>query len=284
MTTVLGIFGDPVAHSKSPAMWNAAIEALGLDARYLPFHVRRGEVREALVGMRALQIRGVNVTLPHKEEVIAHLDWVDDAARFIGAVNTVRLEGGRLEGFNTDAPGLARSLLEGGAALRGVRALVLGAGGAARAAVVGVAQEGAAEIHVAARRPEAAEALARALGPSLGCPLTASGFDRLGDAFARTTLLVQATSATLEGSAHAESFAAALPMERLPEEATVTDLVYAPLETTVLGAARARGLRVVDGLGMLLHQGAIAFEHFLGVAPPISVMRGVLLAGSQSSP
>ncbi len=118
MTTVLGIFGDPVKHSKSPRMWNAAIEHLGLDARYLPFHVRRGTVGDALVGMRALGIRGVNVTLPHKEDVIPHLDVVDDAARSIGAVNTVRLEDGRLEGFNTDAPGLVRSLLEGHAGQR----------------------------------------------------------------------------------------------------------------------------------------------------------------------
>jgi shikimate dehydrogenase len=276
MTIVLGIFGDPVAHSKSPRMWNAAIDSLGLDARYLPFHVKRGTVREALVGMRALGIRGVNVTLPHKEDVLSHLDVVDDAARFIGAVNTIRLEDGRLEGFNTDAPGLVRSLVEGEAKVRGARALVLGAGGAARAAVVGIAQEGAASIHVAARRPEAAEALVHALGPSLSSPLSWSGLDALEGAFEGTELLVQATSATLEGSARAEEFAGALPMGRLPGHATVTDLVYAPLETTVLRDARARGLRTVDGLGMLVHQGAIAFEIFLGVAPPVGVMRGAL--------
>jgi shikimate dehydrogenase len=276
MTTVLGIFGDPVAHSKSPAMWNAAIEALRLDARYLPFHVRRGSVAEALVGMRALGIRGVNVTLPHKEDVIAHLDHVDEAARFIGAVNTVRLEEGRLEGFNTDAPGLVRSLVEGKAKVSGARALVLGAGGAARAAIVGVAREGASEVRVAARRFEAAEALARSLAPALPCPLVACGFDALDAAFDETDLLIQATSATLAGSPHAASFAASLPIARLPDHATVTDLVYAPLETTVLHAASARGLRTVDGLGMLLHQGAIAFELFLGVTPPLEVMRSAL--------
>lgn len=276
MTTVLGIFGDPVKHSKSPRMWNAAIEHLGLDARYLPFHVRRGTVGDALVGMRALGIRGVNVTLPHKEDVIPHLDVVDDAARSIGAVNTVRLEDGRLEGFNTDAPGLVRSLLEGHAKVRGASVLVLGAGGAARAAIVGVAQEGAARVHVAARRPEAAAALVADLGGALPCPLTASGFDDLEGAFEATELLVQATSATLDGSPHAQAFADSLPMGRLPAHATVTDLVYAPLETTVLRAARERALRTVDGLGMLIHQGAIAFELFLGLPAPVDVMRKAL--------
>lgn len=275
-TKVLGILGWPVAHSRSPAMHNAAIASLGLDAVYVPFAVHPDSLADALKGVRALGVAGLNVTLPHKQAVMELLDEVDVDARAIGAVNTIVRDGERLVGFNTDAPGLVRSLEEGSVSLPGARVVIVGAGGAARAAVVGLARAGAERIVVASRRAEQSKELLGSLSGVLGCPSEAVTMDALADEFARTTLLVQATSATLQGSAHARAFADSLPMDALADGAVVTDLVYKPRVTTVLAAAAERGHRTVDGLGMLLHQGSIAFERWLGVAAPVDVMRGAL--------
>lgn len=276
MTTILGVFGWPVSHSKSPAMHGAAIAALGLDAVYCPFAVQPEALGDALRGVGALGIRGVNVTLPHKQAVIEYLDGVDDDARTIGAVNTIVNDGGALFGFNTDAPGLVRSIEESGLSIAGLRATVLGAGGAARAAIVGLARAGASEVAVLARRAGAARALVEELAPHVAPPLRAAGYEALGESFGRTDLLIQATSATLRGGSEAEAFASLLPMDALPEAAAVVDLVYEPLRTSVLVRAEARGLRTVDGLGMLIHQGALAFRRFLGVDPPLEVMAKAL--------
>lgn len=276
---VLGILGHPVAHSKSPAMHGAAARALGIDAVYHRFDVLPEFVGDAVRGVRALGLAGVNVTVPHKEAVMPFLDRIDDDARLIGAVNTIVREGTTLVGANTDAPGLVRSLEEASVPLDGAVVTVIGAGGAARAAVVGLARAGAREVNVLARRAEQADTLVRDVQGALSARVVAGDFGALEAAFAGTTLVVQSTSATLHGaadSAGAEAFAASLPLGSLPAHATVIDLVYKPLETTVLRAARERGLRTVDGLGMLLHQGAIAFHRWTGREPPIDVMRAAL--------
>lgn len=276
MTTVLGVFGWPVSHSKSPAMHGAAIAALGIDARYVPFAVRPEAIGDAVRGVRALGIRGVNVTLPHKQAVMQQLDRIDADARAIGAVNTIVNDDGVLTGFNTDAPGLVRSVEEAGVSIAGKRVTILGAGGAARAAVVGFARAGAAEIAIVARRPEAARSLAAELAQHAGVGVTGEGEAALDRVFARTDLVVQSTSATLNDGPNAEAFAARLPMHALPDAAAVVDLVYQPLVTSVLRSASARGLRTVDGLGMLVHQGALAFRLFTGQEPPIDVMAEAL--------
>lgn len=274
------ILGFPVAHSKSPAMHNAAFAALQIPAMYAPCAVHPDALRDAIAGIRALGIAGANVTLPHKSAV---MQWLDDAtpqARAIGAVNTLYWDNQRLIGHNTDAPGLAQSLITGSATLQGTRITLLGAGGAARATIVGLADAGAAHITVVARRHEAATQTVSELAPSLThhtCTLEALPWERLADLFKRTDLLVQGTSATLAGQPQAADFAAALPLEQLPDHALVTDLVYKPLLTTVLARAQARGLRTIDGLGMLLHQGALAFERWTGQVAPLDVMREALL-------
>jgi shikimate dehydrogenase len=284
-TTRYVIVGYPVSHSRSPTMHNAAFRALGIDAIYEPYEVRPEALPAAISGMRdpgaaTTLIAGANVTLPHKTAVIALLDHVADDALAIGAVNTLFRDGARLCGENTDAPGLARALLEAGVELQGRSAIVLGAGGAARASIVGLARWGVTSIAIAARRKAEAARLATELQAAVGsCALQALDMDRamLAAAFAQTDLLVQATSATLDDGPHAEAFARALPMGALPAHAVVTDLVYKPLETRVLAEARAHGLRTVDGLGMLLHQGALAFERWTGRAAPLEVMRNALL-------
>ena len=280
MTAIYGIFGYPVAHSRSPAMHNAAFAALGIDATYVPFEVAPEALGDALRGAVAMGVRGLNITLPHKSAVIELLDEVHPDAAAIGAVNTIVIEDGRASGENTDAGGLARSLSHAEVPLEGARVVVLGGGGAVRATVVGLGRAGAKSITVAARRPEAAAEIAGALASLL--PETSLRTLSLGDdeglrrTFADCDLLVQGTSATLEGNPEAEAFADALPIDALPGGSVVTDLVYKPRITSVMARAQARGLSVVDGSGMLLHQGALAFERWTGKPAPVDVMARAL--------
>ena len=280
MTDVYGIMGHPVGHSRSPAMHNRAFQVLGMDAVYVPFSVTPERLETALRGARALDLRGMNITLPHKTNIMSLLDTVDPDARAIGAVNTVVRDGASLRGTNTDAEGLSRALAEAGVALAGIRACVLGAGGAARACLVGLARAGAKHITIAARRGAEAAALVAELGP-LARPAELSACslpsEALTAAFARSELVVQASSATLEGREGADAFAQALPLSSLPADAAVVDIVYQPLETSVLRAARGLGLNRLDGLGMLLHQAAISFELWTGRKAPVSDMRSALL-------
>jgi shikimate dehydrogenase len=272
----LGIFGWPVAHSKSPQMHESAAQALGIALRYERFEVPPEGLAAAVGAKHAAGIDGYNLTVPHKMAIMALVDEVTPAARAIGAVNTVVRRGGRYLGDNTDAPGLVRSLEEAGVQLSGARVVVLGAGGAARAAVVGLAEAGAKEVRVLSRKPMQSEALCRALADAVGCGLEAAPLDEASRHFGGASLLVQATSATLASNPGAQAFADSLPLDALPDSAAVVDMVYKPLETTLLARANARGLVTVDGLGMLLHQGAIAFEIWTGFEPPLDVMRAAL--------
>jgi shikimate dehydrogenase len=279
MSATYGILGWPVEHSRSPAMQNAAFRARGLDANYVCFSVHPDDVGDAVRGLKALGVRGANVTVPHKEAVMRWLDDVTPEARAIGAVNTIVREIDRLVGYNTDAGGLTRSLDEADVELENARAVVLGAGGAARATIVGLAARGVRNIVVAARRPEQAALLTKELAPVCGASqLDVSDLSReaLAKHFRDATLLVQTTSATLAGSRDATDFAAQLALDALPGDATVVDLVYKPRETTVLARAKERGLKTVDGLGMLLHQGALAFELWTHMPAPVELMRQVL--------
>lgn len=282
MTDTYGILGWPVEHSRSPVMQNAAFRATGVPGQYVRFAVPPERLADAVRGLTALGVAGANVTLPHKEAVLALLDDVTPEARALGAVNTLVRDGDRWCGHNTDAPGLARSLIEGGATLDGAEVLILGAGGAARAAVVGMAQHGARRVRIAARRGEQARTLVAQLQPVAGaCVLEPCDANALQGPLSDTSLLVQATSATLEGAPDAQAFADNLPLHALPQSACVTDLVYSPLRTTVLQAAEERGLRTIDGTGMLVHQGALAFELWTGQPAPVTAMRDALWGSLQ---
>jgi shikimate dehydrogenase len=284
VTAVYGIMGHPVGHSRSPAMHNRAFAVLGIDAVYVPFAVLPDRLEHAVRGIRALDLRGMNVTLPFKTSIMALLDSVEPDARAIGAVNTVLRDGPKLRGTNTDAAGLTRALEEAGVQLQGLRATVLGAGGAARACVVGLARAGAREVTVAARKADDAAVLVADLTAAAKPALLqtcAWQSDALEAALSVTDLLVQATSATLaaeDGGLAADAFARALPLRLLPPHAVVVDIVYHPLETTVLRAARDLGRTTVDGLGMLLHQAALSFELWTGRTAPVAEMRAALLA------
>jgi len=259
-------------------MHESAARALGIELRYERFEVAPADLAQEVRRQHELAIDGYNVTVPHKEVILDLIDEVAPEARTIGAVNTVVRIGKRYVGHNTDALGLVRSLEEAGVPLGNARAVVLGAGGAARAVVVGLSNAGAGKIVVLSRRSEQSKALVRSLSGRVQCALEAAPLDDAGSYFDSATLLVQATSATLESNTGAGEFASSLPIDALPPEAAVVDLVYKPLRTSVLARAEARGLLAVDGLGMLLHQGAIAFEMWTGFQPPIDVMRSALKA------
>jgi len=259
-----GVIGWPVAHSLSPRLHAFWLEGLGLEGYYAPLPVRPDCLKQALGGLAALGFCGINVTLPHKESILPYLDRVDPAAARIKAVNTVLVgNGGRLEGRNTDVYGLVANLAEAVPDWRDTTrsALVLGAGGAARAAVVAFLDAGLDRIHVANRTRSRGEALARSFRDPRICP---AGWQDRSSLLKESELVVNTTTLGMAGSPPLD-----LNLSLLPSHGIVYDVVYRPLETALLKQARRRGLRAVDGLGMLIHQAVPAFEAFYGRRPEV---------------
>lgn len=254
-----GVIGWPVAHSRSPIIHRFWLDALGLDGDYGRFAVPPEQLGDAIRALPALGLRGVNVTVPHKVAAMRWLDAIDPAAAAVGAVNSLRvLDDGRIEGFNTDIAGVLEPLA--GFARREWReedALVIGAGGAARAAVAALKALGCSSVTVLNRTPAHAAAMLEAVGMA-------------GVALPLDVWLVTPRKLLINASALGMAGMAALPFEvaSLADGATVFDMVYAPLETPLLRDARTRGLTTIDGLAMLVAQAAAAFELFYGVAPP----------------
>ncbi len=263
---MVGLIGWPVEHSLSPAMHNAAFASLGLSWRYTLLPTPPGEVAAVLRRLRR-EFRGANVTVPHKQAVMPHLDAIDETAQAIGAVNTIVVREGRLIGYNTDGDGFLAALREAGWEAKGRRALILGAGGAARAVVYALARSGCA-VAIHNRTPDRAARLAAAMR-SLG--LAVRSLPALTDAALDDfDLLVNATPLGMWPHTDASPWPESLP---LPAHWTVFDLVYNPAETRLLARARAAGARPVGGLGMLVHQGALAFALWTGRPAPAEVMR-----------
>jgi shikimate dehydrogenase len=258
---VAGVIGDPVRHSLSPALHNAAFAALGLDWVYLAFEVPAGAAAVAVEGMRALGIDGLNVTMPHKADVAAAVDRLSSVAERLGAVNTVVRRGGVLVGESTDGAGFLDALrADEGFDPAGKRCVVVGAGGAARAVVLALADAGA-EVVVVGRTPERVAACA-ALGGRVGAAAEAGDAD----------LVVNATPVGMGDDP-------GLPLDPalLGRGQLVVDLVYHPVHTALLTEARARGAVAVNGLGMLIHQAAHAFRLWTGEDPPLEVMSAAAL-------
>jgi shikimate dehydrogenase len=265
-TRVAGIIGDPVSHSRSPAIHNAAFAASGIDWVFVAFAVPRGMAARALDGVRALDIAGLSVTMPHKSDAAGACDELTPSAAALGAVNTVVARDRALLGDSTDGEGLLRSLHDEGVDPTGMRVVVLGAGGAARAIVHALGGQGA-SVTVAARRLDAAEAAA-ALTPA-GAAIS---MDTVGGAVAACDVLVNATPLGMRGERPP------FPAEALTGRRLVVDTVYHPAATPLLEEARARGVPHANGLGMLVHQAAIAFETFTGAPAPLDVMRAAATA------
>jgi shikimate dehydrogenase len=259
---VAGVMGWPVAHSRSPRLHGYWLEKHGVDGAYIPMAVPPERLEQALRALPALGLRGTNVTVPHKEAALQVCDTVDSLARRIGAVNTVVVgPAGALEGSNTDAFGLIENLREGSdwQTLDGP-VVILGAGGAARAACVALIDAGVQSIRIVNRTPERASELAGAMAPQC----CAVAWERREEALDGAALAINTTTLGMAGQPPLE-----IRLDALPVGATVCDIVYAPLETELLAAARARGNRVVDGLGMLLHQARPGFEAWFGVRPEV---------------
>ncbi len=270
LTALYCIIGNPVSHSLSPAMHNAAFRALGINAVYLAFKVDEEKLQEAVEGFKAIGVRGFNVTIPFKRSVVDFLDELDEKAAKIGAVNTVKAEGGKLFGFNTDGMGFIRSLEEEGICYRGKNVLIIGAGGASRAICAYLSEH--CNVTVVNRTAKKAESLAADFG------LNWASLDDIPSilaSFKEGDLIVNTTSVGLKDE-DLELF----DYERLLKPSfVVVDIIYGK-DTKLLKSARKIGCKAVDGEGMLLYQGVEAFKIWTGKNPPIDVMRKALKSSS----
>jgi shikimate dehydrogenase len=274
-TGILGVIGDPIEHTLSPAMHNAALQALGLDFVYVPFHVRPAQLPQALAGMRGLGIRGLNVTVPHKRAVIEHLDEISPEAAAIGAVNTIVNEDGRLLGHNTDVYGVIESLRrDAGLDALPPHVVLLGAGGAARAILFGLLQRTEVKsIQLLNRTVERAEELAADFDRSGARISVASLDDRSGEQIT-AQLVINSTSVGM--TPHPE-FSPLGERSGFRPGMTLLDIVYNPPTTRLMQQAEEAGARAVNGLGMLVFQGAGSFELWTGTVPPVEAMKAAAL-------
>jgi shikimate dehydrogenase len=269
-TKICGLIGDPVEHTMSPAMHNTAYKKMGLDYIYLPFRVKPEQLAPAVDGLRALKVRGFNVTIPHKVSVIPLLDGLDPLAEKIGAVNTVVNNDGELRGYNTDSAGFLKALLENGIEPEGRRVVVLGAGGASRAITYILAEKGA-HLTVLNRQLELdwAEDIARLIHKDLGREVKVMELGHLAEALEGAYILVNATSVGMSPSVE-ESL---VPARLLQPGLVVFDVVYNPIMTRLLREAGSVGARTIGGVDMLAWQGALAFEKWTGQTAPVDLMR-----------
>jgi len=275
-TKLCGLIGDPVEHTMSPAMHNAAFARMGLDFVYVPFRVKPEDLTQAVAGMKAFNIRGLNVTIPHKVAIIPLLDELDPLAERIGAVNTVVNDGGVLQGFNTDAIGFLEALMQRGVEPKGKKVVVLGAGGAGRAASFVLAERGA-QLLILNRRQELgwAEELAEQLTQAFGKEVRAMELTdgNLAQALEGAYILVNATSVGMTPNTDETPGGA----DMLKPSLVVFDVVYNPVKTKLMRQAEQIGAQTISGLEMLVWQGALAFELWTGAKPPIELMRKEVL-------
>ena len=268
-TRLCAVFGSPIKHSASPAMHNAAFAARGLNWRYVACEVDPKNLRAAIAGAQAMNFAGINLTVPHKLLAVAMVDELDASAKKWGAVNTIKFENGRATGFNTDADAIATSLREDlKMDLRGAKVLLLGAGGAGRTAALRLAAENVAELFLVNRTASKAEAMCGEIQKQFPAVKVSVGHPKT-----KVDLILNATSLGLKASD-------ASPLNEkqfsLKQAAMVYDMIYRPAETALLAAAKKSGCQTANGLGMMLHQGATAFEIWTGQPAPIDVMRRAL--------
>lgn len=274
-TRIVGIIGDPIEHSRSPQMHNAAFAKAGLDYVYVPFHVRPDDLAHAIAGFKALNVVGINVTLPHKQAVIPYLTSISREAELVGAVNTLTFVDDGIHGDNTDAPGVLRALEEEGdmSVPVGQEVVVLGAGGSARAVVVALALGGVASITIANRTVERAVSLAEEMQQKTNILMHGMGLAdaRLPDAVSRCMLLINTATASMDPTQPL-----LISADWLQPNTIVYDIVYTPPVTPLMKAASERRCPTLGGIGMLVHQGAIAFEKWTGVTPCTETMHHAL--------
>ena len=269
-TKVCGIIGDPIEHTMSPVMHNAAFKNRGVDYVYLAFRVKKEELGKAIEGMRALDIRGLNITIPHKVTVIPFLDELDPLADKIGAVNTIVNDNGVLRGYNTDATGFLHALRERGVEPEGKSVVILGAGGASRAISFILAERGSSLV-ILNRTWDKAKICADRISETFQRKATALKLNRenLAAALSQADILVNATSIGMSPNINETPVTSNL----LKSGLVVFDIVYNPIKTRLRREAEAAGATVISGLDMLVWQGALAFEKWTGLKAPVELMR-----------
>lgn len=270
MSKTFAVIGDPIDHSLSPNIHNAAFKALNMDCTYIAYRIPRGELEDGIASLRKINISGFNVTIPHKIEVLKYLDGMSDECRTIGAANTVSNEDGRLVGYNTDMDGFLAPIKQRGISVKGQSVLLLGAGGAARAIVAGFAKEGAGRITISSRTKERADELARfaaGLGMEAGTvPLEDAGKNRY-------RFVVNATPVGLRNEP------SPISTDMIDSECIVYDIIYMPMNTDLITQSKKRGATIIYGYEMLLGQAAMAFEIWHKVNAPYDAMKKVLSGG-----
>jgi len=269
-TRLCGIIGDPIEHTMSPVMHNAAFKKLGLDYVYVPFRVKQEELGGAIEGMKALNITGLNVTIPHKVAVIQFLDELDYLADKIGAINTVVNDGGVLKGYNTDATGFLQSLLDRGIEPEGKRVVVLGAGGASRAISFILAERGSSLV-ILNRTLDKAKICADRISEVSQREATALKLDKenLAAAISEADILINTTSVGMSPNVNETPVASDL----LRPDLVIFDIVYNPIKTRLYREAEVAGAVTISGLDMLVWQGALAFEKWTGLKAPVEIMK-----------
>lgn len=270
---LVGVFGCPVEENPTGVMEEAAFAAKGLDYRYLTIRVEKGHLRAAMDGVRAMNMRGVNLTIPHKVEVLDYLDELSPAARIIGAVNTVVNDGGRLYGENTDGKGFIQALTDAGVMVKGQNVVILGAGGAARAISVECALAGAKKLIIVNRNRARGEELAALLNRETPAQAEYLPWDGPCRAPKGTNILVNATSVGLYPNVNDKPD---VDYDTVTGGMVVTDVVFNDPRTKFLGEAEKRGARTINGLGMLVNQGALNFTLWTGAEAPVAVMTETL--------
>ena len=269
-----GVIGDPIEHSLSPTIHNAAFNHLKLDFVFLAFRVKAADLENAIRGMRGLGIHGLNVTMPHKSTVIACLDEVDSTVKFLVSANTILNKNGKLSGFSTDGVGALKALRENGVELSEKKVLLLGAGGAAKAIAFALAQE-ARELAILNRASEKSKELAETLGRMFNRKVVGGALssDAIAKSLQDSDILINATSVGM----HPEVNQSIVPPQWLRSDLAVMDIVYNPVETKLAKDAKAAGAKVVSGVEMLIYQGAASFEIWTSKSAPIEVMRRAAL-------
>jgi len=275
-TKLVGVIGCPVEHSLSPPMHNAAFAKLAMDWAYVAYRVEPERIADAIRAIPAFGMVGLNVTIPHKQAAAELVHELDPAARALQSVNTIHNVEGRLKGYSTDGPGFGRSVEETGATLAGKTVTLIGAGGSARAVAHALVSAEVAGLTLVARRPLKAEEVAAMVTEHTGRPVAVVDLnsDAARETVRASDIVVDSTSVGMHPNVDVPPV---VPGEWLRPGQLVCDLTYNPRETCLLKAARAAGADTLDGTGMLVHQGAIAFEIWTGLEAPVETMRDALL-------
>jgi len=269
-TRICGVIGDPIEHSLSPAMHNAAFKEAGLDIVFVAFTVAADKVEDAAKGMRSLNILGLNVTMPHKNKIIPYLDKLDPIAKYLMSVNTILNKNGSLSGYNTDGTGAMQALHQNGVNLKGKKMLLLGGGGAARAIAFAAAKE-VDRLVILNRTPKKSQEFAKALSQKLDKKIEGQALSSqsIQKQMQDTQILINATSVGM----NPHEKISLIPPKLIKPTQTVLDIVYNPLQTKLLEDAKRAGAKTINGVEMLIHQGAASFEIWTSQPAPIETMR-----------